>query len=246
MEMRTRFGPYPKKMWKEFAKEVHFPDPRDEISRKAAKFISENSINEKGCLYKYGKKKYLDDFLNSGTLRLSPASYYSDPSLNLSIRDDELRVKIYPNPHTFGFESNKIIIKNANYKSGPHLKNITINTDTDYYVFCMSKVLLPRLFYDFKVDSVLIIKNPSVFIEKLNSSFKNITKDFLTVVSKVKYYDPILINSPELNPFISKHFRYAYEKEERFLCIPKNRTKTLSFLNLSLGDLNEIAEIFTI
>lgn len=245
-EMRSRFGPYPNSVWKEFAKEVHYPDPRNEISKKAAEFVRKYEVNGQRYLYKYGKSKYLNDLLNYGILRLAPASSYSDPSLNLSIRDNELQIKIYPNPHTFAFESDRRIIKNKDYKSKPHLKKISINSNTDYYVFCMSSILLPRLFNDFNVDSCLLIKNPTLFLNKLNASFRDSVKDFQTVFSSVKYYDPILINSTDLNPFTSKHFKYTYEKEVRFICIPKTKMEKLDYKIIELGNLSEIAEILII
>jgi len=47
------------------------------------------------CLFKFGKEKHLRHALLTGSIRVAPASSYSDPSLNYAIRDDELSFTIH-------------------------------------------------------------------------------------------------------------------------------------------------------
>ena len=62
----------------------------------------------------------------------------------------------------------------------------------------------------------------------------------------VLYVDPFNIVAPKTDTEIhfGKNFRYAYQKEFRFVWIPKNPT-CLKEIYLSIGDISDISEIIT-
>ncbi len=49
-----------------------------------------------GKLFKFGNSDHLKEMLDRGHIKLRPASYYKDPSLNNAIGDDELHFTAEP------------------------------------------------------------------------------------------------------------------------------------------------------
>ncbi len=246
VEMHLRFGPYPKGFEEGFAKELHYPDPRSSISRKAAELIKRIGSFPERYLFKYGKKEHLVRTFQEGMLRLSPASLYDDPSLNSSIQDTELEIRLQPAPGTYKlrvFNGKTLKLKS---ETNPTDSKLTFAISTDYYVYCVSKVLQPRLFYDFDADSCLVIKRPDEFTKRLKSVVQNTLPTYSFGFGPVSYIDPVLPIpiTPEL--ISSKHFRYAYQKEFRFVCLPLENLNTLEALDINLGTLTDCCELLRI
>ena len=172
-------------------------------------------------LFKYGRLNHLELLLNEGKMRLFPASSYSDPSLNPSVQDDELNFTK--------------IIKN---------KRIRYTSDTDFYCFCSAWLPNNRLVADFEADCIVVIHKPHEFFLRLRSSFRN--KDWIASFNKVTYIDPLLMGENDHIESIAftKHFRYAYQFEHRFIMYPPSYEKKLEYVDLELGSINDIAKIY--
>ena len=94
-EFCIRYGPYPSGFTNGFLKEVRMPNPSHEKAIKACKIIEKLCVKSDRYLFKYGEYEWLEEMLKKGTIRISPASRYSDPSLNSAIQDDELKKIIH-------------------------------------------------------------------------------------------------------------------------------------------------------
>lgn len=87
-EFALRFGPYPNGFTSGFIKNAEMVNPSFPEKPKAVSAIHSIGGAKNGSLYKFGKYKYLKSMYEKGNVRIAPASYYNDPSLNSAIRDD--------------------------------------------------------------------------------------------------------------------------------------------------------------
>ncbi|MCX5867387.1 MAG: hypothetical protein NT009_07905 [Proteobacteria bacterium] len=170
-EFRLRYGDYPAGFPDgliNIFENVSIPTPNHPFANKAASVCRKFNYDGKGFLFKYGMHQYLKDIFMFGKIRINSASYYKDESLNPSLRDDELRISTQEklNGARITYYDKKI----------EKLRKIPVINDTitriwesksDYYVYCLSKAFVPRLFVDFNADACLIIKKPSEFLEKV-------------------------------------------------------------------------------
>ena len=63
--------------------------------QEAVSKVGKSKLQTGNFLIKYGKEQYLRPMLDTGSVRISPASFYDDPSLNSAIRDTELELTVY-------------------------------------------------------------------------------------------------------------------------------------------------------
>ena len=84
-----------------------------------------------GQIYKFGKSKHLEEMMKHGVIRISPASYYSDPPLNKAIKDDELSFVRYARHDalTINNQSGKTIQTYGGVK-------FELTSKTNYFVHC--------------------------------------------------------------------------------------------------------------
>ena len=86
-----------------------------------------NGVPDRFVLFKYGKCEHLEALLTRGQLRLSPASAYADPSLNVAIADNELTFE-----KVHGERRTQYVMRG------------------DYYCFCSAWLHSDRLISDFE------------------------------------------------------------------------------------------------
>ncbi|MGQ4005951.1 hypothetical protein QIW49_05650 [Francisellaceae bacterium CB300] len=205
------------------------------------KIKAQNAINKiggikAGALYKYSKLKYNNDFFNHGKLRISPASYYNDSSLNYAIKDDELSFVTPINPKKCSIET---------VKTGNIIKvdNVKIKHEVDnYYVHCFSYNYTFREYDDFNADSCIIIYDTEKLISKVEIELKKKFKNYDLGFKAVTYIDPL---NPKDSPdvYFSKHFKYSYQYEYRFVLIPSSNIECLEPFFIEIGSMHEYAEL---
>ncbi len=236
-EFVIRFGPYPSGFTTGFMKDIRIPDPRSPLSPKAANAVKTTSFPQGDYLFKYGKLKYLQQTLNEKKIRISPASSYDDPSLNPAIRDEELELSICPLPSEL-----KLKVYDGNtgeYKGDIQPENFVYTTRsiTNYYVYCLSLSFAPRLFLDFDADACLVIRKPSEFQEMILSIFESKMQNWSGGGERVVYIDPLNWPTVDIDVFSSKHFRYAYQKEYRFIWLPPHSEHDLDNIWIEVPDI---------
>lgn len=216
------------------------PKPTWPERPKSAEVIQGRKLEPDKYIVKYGKS----DYLKKGLLRISPASKYNDPSLNPTIRDDELKKSIYGLPSEVKLEllDKKTGMPKQRIEPIGNVK-LTKESITDYFVYCVSCVYDLRLFDDFEADCCLIIHNPSEFTKRLNVAFFQRIPTRIAYQRKVNYIDPLNGKADDLDVYSSKHFRYAYQNEYRFIWIPLDTQKVLEPVDLEINGLTEVAEL---
>jgi len=238
-EFVIRFGPYPSGFTTGFMKDVRIPDPRSTLASKAANAVRTTSLPRGDYFFKYGKFKYLKQALNEKRIRISSASSYDDPSLNPAIRDKELELSIYPLSSELKVKAYDG--KTSKYKGDIHPENVvyTRRSKTDYYVYCLSLSFAPRLFLDFDSDACLVIRKPREFEDIILSVFERKMQDWSGVSRKVVYIDPLNCPMTDIDVFSSKHFRYAYQREYRFVWLPPNPKQNLDHILIEVPNIEE-------
>jgi hypothetical protein len=238
-EFAIRFGSYPSGFTTGFIKNARIPDPRSPLALKAADAVKTTSLPQGDYFFKYGKSKYLKQALNEKRIRIAPASSYDDPSLNPAVRDKELELSIYPLPSEVKMKAYNG--KTGKYKGDIHPKDLiyTKRSKTNYYVYCLSLSFAPRLFLDFDADACLVIRKPAEFEETILSIFESKMKDWSGVGQRVVYIDPLNCSMADINVFSSKHFRYAYQREYRFIWLPPNPEQILDDIFIEVPNIEE-------
>lgn len=238
-EFVIRFGPYPAGFKNGFMKNVRIPDPRSVLAPKAANAVKTTSLPSGEYLFKYSKSIYLKQAINEKKIRISPASSYDDPSLNLAIRDKELELSINPSPSELKMKAYDG--KTGEYKGDISPSNFvhTTRSKTNYYVYCLSLSFSPRLFLDFDADACLIIRKPSEFQEKILSAFEAKVQNWSGVGQKVCYIDPLNCPIGDIDVFSSKDFRYAYQREYRFIWLPSTPVQGLDHVFIEMPDIEK-------
>jgi len=191
-------------------------------------------------LVKYGKSKHLSQVMDVGKIRVNPASYYDDPSLNQAIQDKELEQKIYFPKGT----KLKRQMDSGNYEEIKGILNIsyTDKSPTDFYVYCLTKSYQHRLFDDFNYDACVLICDVNEFFRRFLDSLKKTYSDWFLASGEVQYYDPFFLSSPLNIPF-SKHFRFWYQGEFRIVFKPKSPIEKLEPIDFYIGRLDDCCEL---
>lgn len=245
-EYRLRFGDFTKKFDEQNINGLEIPKNFQLIDKVCAQINRFCSNDHTPILYKYGKLSYLNDYLENGTIRISPASSYNDPSLNHAIKDDELNFTSQNHPSKLRM---RLFDKNGNFKSNiePIESKLVFSSTTDFYVFCLSKILSPRLFVDFdNADGCLIIRDLAKFIKRFAESFYENNESYLGLLGDALYVDPLFATIPEYSLYFSKHFRYAYQREFRICFVPEKDIQKLKSVKLQLGCLKDCCELIKI
>ena len=246
-EYRLRYGtPFRETFDKQNDGSLTIPKNFQLIEKVSTTLTTIQKSTEHQPLYKYGKQFYMANCLTAGQIRVSPASYYRNSSLNYAINDDELSFTTQNHPSNLKIEA---FDKLGNFKGQvkPIENKMTFTLKTDYYLYSLSTRLSPRLFVDFEnADSCLVIKDTTKFLKRLLEAFFKIKKGYFGTLGDAEYIDPIFSTYSEYDPFFCKHFRYAYQKEFRVCFIPFSDSEKLDPLQLTLGNLEECCDLIKI
>ncbi|MGO2513515.1 hypothetical protein [Marinomonas polaris] len=187
-------------------------------------------------LIKFGKKEYLE----KSSFKVSLASSFNDPSLNLAQIDDEMKAVFNPHP-------SEIKIKDAygNLIDGITYVEISLKSSQDYYIFCSSYVFDIRLFDNFEADSCLFIYDGCKFRDDLRKNVSNEVSIQSFGCQPVEYLDPIKSNRPGKQPTIEfhKHIKYLYQHEYRHVFIPKIGQDLKKDLFLNIPEASNYSEL---
>lgn len=198
-------------------------------------------------LVRLGQKEHIKDAINYGRLRIAPAASYADPSLNPAIHDDELSVTAVRSGDT-------AVIHAVDPVTGQQGEAISAIGEIQYsrrlqenfYVMCMSASYLPRLLDDFGANAMLVVKNVNRFIIRIEKAVKKFRPDLVMVGNVVNYYDPYRVKPHDLEPFFAKNFRYAYQREYRFVWHAPGLPLDCEPFFVEIGPMQQIASIHTL
>jgi hypothetical protein len=228
--------------------EGHF-DPRRYVSlEKASEVWKGHELPLGSYILKFSKLKYLRPLLNVGNIRIAPASFYQDPSLNFSIRDSELEftqqlygAKVHAPPNR------DYSIPKEQWIEMPVIGNVreTVESQTDYYISCFSSSYEYRLYDDFEANACLLIKDIARFARSIKACMEEFLPRWRFSYGAVNYRDPYHPIS-NINIYLCKHFRYAYQREFRFFWEPPSKAESLKQMFLELGPLKDYCELLVL
>ena len=211
--------------------------------KKAIRAWGDRSLPTSPYFVKYGSPAELKELYGEGQIWIRPASGYSDPSLSLAIRDEELEVVAgLPLGTRLKRQSD-----NGEYQEIPIAGRIfaTKKSETDFYLYCTAAKYDHRLFDDFKSDACLLVHEPKGFAMKIVEACKQSYSDWLFAEKMVCYYDPLRLNRID-DISLSKHFRFWYQREYRIVLKPKDPIKRLELIKLSLGKVSDLCELIVL
>lgn len=237
-EFVLRYGPYPNGFSDGSMNDVSIVNPTYPDIPPSKIAIDQVDGLKEGYIYKFGVKKYLEPMFKEGKIRVAPASFYNDPSLNKAIRDDELSFSVSSRP-------DNLVIRNNDGDIIPTYGNVTFNlkSKTNYYVHCFSSRYTFREFDDFEANACIIISHPRVLFQKMIKSVSKKINDFEGFASSVKYLDPLSCNPMDVDILFSKHFRYSYQNEVRTIWVPSSPIQQLEPLSIEIGSMEKYAKI---
>lgn len=221
-----------------------FPiNPDSRRAREAVAYFKSHAVRTSAsCLVKFGKAVHLERMFNRGEFRIANARSYADPSLRDALQDDEIS-------KSWEMLPTEITIEAVNKATGAKRRLTPIGTVkstsavvSDYHVLCFAMACDIRLFHDFDADACLVIREPRRFMERLEPLAGRTLSAQIGQFGPVDYYDPLNSVKGRLGPF-DKHFRFAYQKEFRFAWLPRQHAETLSPVFLSIGSLEDCAEL---
>jgi hypothetical protein len=179
-------------------------------------------------------------FVEKGEIRISHASSYKDGPVSDPRTDDELKIHRYlPGHHT------KVATKEG--KEIPIIGDLheTYSIPMDYYTLCMSTDFEPYIFEEFDYDSCVIIKNPDQFAIRLEASTKSLLPNWYFHHNPVEYFDPYEPYKNQcLDPAMCKDFSFAYQMEYRAIWHPPDNESAKDYINVRIGSLEDICEIY--
>lgn len=245
-EMARRHGPYPAGFDRDILHSEPFPDFASELAGKAARRMAALRLRPGSVLLKLGKQSYMETLLEHGRLRLQAASFYSRPELNPAIRDDEMTL-----PMTFSLTREQLLKIVSNPQDVPadtteQRVDIEFAASADFWLYCLTRSIEPRLFVDFKADACVVIRKPAEFGRRLRERARSATGNAEARDARVNYVDPLLPKSPKIFVPFSKPFGYTYQDEYRFCWMPKPAVKKLDPVDIEIGSIEDIAELIVL
>ncbi|MBU1229187.1 MAG: hypothetical protein KKA55_07885 [Proteobacteria bacterium] len=194
------------------------------------------SPNAADILFRFCEPVFIDSLIQRGNLRVKAASEFRKCEGDEARNDDEL-VKV-------GFiTGDRLKVTLQDGSSIPIIGNMkrTAASD-DFYMFCLScewdKVLVDEL-----GGACAVIKDVGEFAKRLNCAALEVLDGWLIFHSPVEYYDPYDTHlSRKIISPIFKDFRFAYQREYRFLWQHMGGAEAVGHFDLDIGCLEDIAE----
>lgn len=195
-------------------------------------------------LARLGKAEHICDMLECGRFRLSPASSFTDPSLNRARQANELAVERHLDPSQFKIE----LVESARASAGPLdplRATVTQESPTDFLVLCTSRRVSARSFFDFDdADACLIIRDRAEFLRRLNTAVHAKFAGWRFAADDIWYFDPFSRHAHRASIPFYKPVRYEYQQEHRVVVVPPQPVAQLQHAFIEIGALHDIATMF--
>jgi hypothetical protein len=241
-EMQLRYGPYPAGFARDILHSEPFPNFASELARKAAKRISAIGLRPGEVLLKFGKRQHMERLYESGALRIQPATYFAQTDHNGAVRDDELTLSV-----SLALSTDDVlkIVKNPQDvppKIPEQRVDVSFKSPTDYWLYCVTTSVEPRLFVDFNADSCVIIRDRARFGQMLREASQQHLKDASVSDGSAIYVDPLFPKTEVFVPFV-KHFKYTYQREHRFCWSPLSPIQEVTHVDIEIGSLRGFSDL---
>lgn len=238
-EMQLRYGPYPAGYDQLVANSERVGSLNESKWRFHGPLVPPAGLS-RPFIVKYGERCFMQPMLEHGRVHVSPASRYAEASLNPAMRDDELTADL--DVDDFGLPA-------FAGQPGPvaartwRRHTVRVLLQTNYYVYCTSRRFATRLAHDFDADCCLVIHDPDAFAARLTRAVSDQLPGWTPRIARVEYFDPMWVNVREVEVLTWKHFRYAYQQEERLAWLPPEPKQDLVAIDVEVGPLTDIATL---
>lgn len=243
-EMVLRFGPYPSGFTRDILHSEPLPDFTGELASKAASRLEH--LRATNVAIKFGKLEHMQALHERGALRIQAASFYRRPTHNGAIRDDELALEI--SLHLDREAIMKIVSNPQDVPAGllSQRMDVKFASRTDYWLYCLTTAVAPRLFVDFEANACVVVKDLRRFTQAIRCVVEKRVGGAQFKSGPVAYIDPLLPQKGLVDVPMSKHFRYSHQQEHRFVWLPQDPAHSLPYLDVELGSLEEYAELIAL
>jgi len=243
-EMALRFGPYPNGFTKDILHSEPFPNFVGVLASRAASALKH--LPSAGVAIKFGRPEHMRALYERGALRIQAASFYRRPDHNGAVRDDELALDVSLALHRDDIV--KVVVNPEDVPSGDLLQRFDVRYEsaTDYWLYCVTASVQPRTFVDFEAEACVVIKDPRRFLEAMQVALAPHVAGAKFRHGRINYVDPLLPQTAAVDIPMSKHFRYSYQDEYRFVWIPPEPRSELTHIDVELGGLQEYSELITL
>lgn len=256
-EMHARHGPYPSGFRSDIFTQEPLPNFASELAKKAAHRLSSLNLKRGDVFLKYGKREYMERLVERGALRIQPASFFALKDHNGAIRDDELTLNLslplskeeYSNLRAKFLHGAASRHDDSMEKCLPPIANrveIQVLSDSDYWLYCVTQSIESRLFIDFDAEACVIFRDKTKFARLLRTATLNALPGTPMIDGDAEYIDPLLPQSGNIFVPFAKDFRYSYQEEHRFCWMPPTPAKQLSFIDVEIGPLGDIADLIVL
>lgn len=193
-------------------------------------------------LYRFGKREHICKLIHNGELCLNPATSYGEQGLSKGAFDSgELQFKqTLPDDAVFKIVCGKTGKFKGNLdviSTGP----LIADSETNYYMFCMSYHYLHEFYKEFNADTCLVITDPDRFINQACKCILNELPGWFVNAGTVQYRSNKLFYTmwPTYNDIFygkeSDEFMHQYEI--RILCVPPDPIMKLERKFINIGNL---------
>ncbi len=187
-------------------------------------------------LYRYSERKWLDLSLRLGKFRLRPASEYKSIEGSAARADDEqYRRLVLRNPQIAHVKTGQPIIPVGGVV-------MASNIDSDYLTLCLATIYSDHFFQDFEgSDTCLIIHNPDDFFDRMYTAIDSVLPNSWGAVDgSVSYGSCSKLGAP-----FTKPENFLFQFEWRFACLPIPSLNKCEATIVTLGSIEDIAEVVT-
>jgi hypothetical protein len=245
-EMQLRHGGFPRGFSKNIFHADPFPNFASALAGKAADAFRKRALATGSVLIKYGKRVHMERLLHEGSMRIQPASYFARTDLNGAVRDDERRL-----PLSFALSTAEIRKLVLNPQDVPGVTpdqrvDVSFQSPADYWIYCVTESIDPRLFVDFEADACVVIRDRKAFAERLQLGAGRALGRVKSQAQPIQYIDPLLPKTAKMFLPLSKHFGYSYQSEFRFCWFPAEPLSKLPSMDISIGSIEDIADLIVL
>jgi len=225
--------------------QVKLPDSKGPTVGRAMEWIETLRGRPLTGFAKYGRKEHMEELFHHGRVRFTPASYYSDPSLNQARNAQELVFEV-----PVDLKRTRIEIRDeTNTPSLGFVEPVNATTSRaarDLYVFCASQRISARMFFDFEADACVLVTDREEFMRRLAAALATAAPDHELLACNVEYVDTFAPDARRASPLTHKPIRYDYQCEHRLLLVPPRDSRPEGILTVELGSLHDVATFFSL
>jgi hypothetical protein len=184
--------------------------------------------------------KRITELAQHGALRMWRADFYAKLEKDIARQDEEMTKVSFLN-------GNHATVTTLDGKPIPIVGDVkSSHSGPPYYLLCMSCDWDRRLLTEFSVDQCAVISDVDEFAQRLERAASDLVPGCLFHHNPVEYFDPY-----ELPPrsfvrhYNSKDFRFAYQREYRFLLMHAEAgPEAQEFLDIKMGRMADCLDVW--